>query len=459
MLDLRAHFNRFREQVRRLMESPSGELSRWGRLAVYQIRLWRYCGRQLRRDRLLTVAGDLTYKTLLSIIPLLVIFMLVVSLVAGGTDFGSRALQYVFDILNISEIRMKEGGVDLPSQINQIVAEARQRVSAAAIIGFIFLFFVATNALGTLEAATNRIWQVSEKRSFWRRWAMFWLILTVGPLAVAVALYLGTALEGRALASGVPTYLTGLGEWAVTLLGVWFVLYLVYTLLPNAEVRFRAAMTGAIVAGTVWHVLGRYAFQIYMQYAIGPHNIYGNLSVVPVFFMWIYVTWIIVLFGCELAYVVQNMRDLARAEADQQARRESRFLPAEFAALVVALAATKRFLSGNGPTPLTTFVDAAGVARPHVREIVSRLEDAQVLVRTAPRGHEDEPAWTLARDPSTVQVADVLQAAAGQLPTPADPDLMPLHRRAKEVYDRLAACRRQTEGDETLAGIAGNLQP
>lgn len=86
VLNLRHYGQRLRDHLVHLLESPTDELGRLGRIAVYQIRLWRFCGRHLVQDRLMTEAGDITFKTLLGLIPALVIFLLVINFFSRPGD-------------------------------------------------------------------------------------------------------------------------------------------------------------------------------------------------------------------------------------------------------------------------------------------------------------------------------------------------------------------------------------
>jgi membrane protein len=181
MLGLKDAWNRLRAHLEHLVESPLDEFGRLGRLGVYQIRLWRFCGRQLVHDRLMTVAGDLSFKTLLALIPALVL-LLVINFFSRGVEIGQQAEESLFRALNITELRLRVGGeeTNLAGEVHKLVEAARGRISAAAAIGIVMLFYITMNVLATIEVAANRVWHIREKRSPWRRFVMFWLLLTLG---------------------------------------------------------------------------------------------------------------------------------------------------------------------------------------------------------------------------------------------------------------------------------------
>jgi membrane protein len=407
------------------------------------------------------ISGHLTFKTLLGIVPVLVLLLMIIRFFWHGSNVGKEVLDAICGALNISDIRIQAGGqeVDLAEKINEIVKEAMKNVSAAAAVGILILFYLAMSVLATIEEAMNRIWQVRTSRPLWRRAILFWLVLTLGPPAIALAYYASSRIHNPA--SMLPEGLQAFWGGAVAVVGNCFVLFVVYKLLPNTRVRTVAALAGAAVAGTLWQLLAKTAFDIYLQQATGYTRMYGTLAIVPLFCLWLYVTWFFVLIGCEVAFVVQNYGDLVRAVAQEQRRGESRFLAAEFVALVAMTLVAERFRKGTGPAPLTALASATGVEQVHLEELLRRLESAKLLVRLAPSGlvgESLEPAWLPARDPKTVTVADVILAARRQLPLPAEAIHDALHHRVRSAYDGIEKDRAVSAGRVSVADLATEME-
>jgi len=460
MLGLKDAWNRLRGHLEHLVESPLDEFGRLGRLGVYQIRLWRFCGRQLVHDRLMTVAGDLSFKTLLALIPATVLLLLVVDFFSRGVEIGRQVEESLFSALNITELRLRVGGeeTNLATEIHKLVEAARGRISAAAAIGIVMLFYITMNVLATIEVAANRVWHIREKRSLWRRFVMFWLLLTLGPPAAALAVYVSHYIYAQA--ETLPGWLSVCGRGGVGLVATWFVMFVFYKLLPNTAVRSKAALAAALVAGTLWDVVAREAFAYYVSHAAGYGRIYGSLGVLPLFFLWVYVTWLLVLFGCELAYVIQNFEDLARAEAMERSRERGRFLDADFVALVAMALAARRFRDGRGPTPLSAMVGAAGVDSPDLLEVLGRLEAAGLLARTPWRLQgAEETAYLPARDPASITVAEVMRSAGNLQPLPTDASHLSLHREVSAVYERAENGRAEAAGRVTVADLIARAEP
>ncbi len=143
----------------------------------------------------------------------------------------------------------------------------------------------------------------------------YWALVTLGPLVLLAVLYLGELAFD--VAQGVPILGPLLGGFARFHSAVpgFVLLLLAYKLMPNTHVRWRPAIWGAAVAATLW-ALSRWGFGLYVGKALPYMKLYGALGLIPLFLFWLYLTWLIVLFGMELAYTLQAMkgRDFDRLE-------------------------------------------------------------------------------------------------------------------------------------------------
>ena len=458
MVNLKDYRNRLAGRVAGLRDRSPDELGRLGRMAVYQLRLWPLCWQRVLQDRLITVAGHLTFKTLLGLIPVLVLFLLIVNFFWREGDAGNQLQDAVFRALSITEIRIEVDGedVDLAQKINSIVSAAQANMNAAAAVGIAVLFYLAMSVLATIEGAMNRIWQVRQSRPLWKRLILFWLVLTLGPPAAAAAYYASGYVQGYigTGASLLPEWLQVLWGGAIALAANCFVLFILYKLLPNVAVRTRAALAGAVVAGVLWHLMAKTAFEIYIGQATGYSRMYGNLAVVPLFFLWLYVTWLFVLFGFEVAYVVQNFKGLL--QADVLSRDRDRFLAADFLGLMAMAVVARRFREGQGPTPLATLVEAAGIGQADLEDLLGRLESAGLLARTPQSAAADDAAcaYLPAREPHAMTAAEITQAVHGVLPVPIDSAHLALHKQVRAAYERLRSDRSLAAGGVTVADLA-----
>lgn len=386
--------------------------SGWARrLVSHQLRLWRVVLRQFGRDKLGTVAGDLTFKTLLSLIPVLVIVALVVDFFTSDGQLGRRVLQSLFESLHIDALQITVDGeqVEAAAWVNDLVATIRQRISAAAAVGLVFLFGLAVNMLSTMETAMNRIWSVSSKRSLWRKLTMFWLVLTLGPPLAALAVHLsGRLAESTASA---PVWLTTLGRFGVELLAVWAVLVLLYRALPNTRVRWWPALVGALVAGTLWHLVAKNAFALYVDNAVNYRQIYGSLALLPLFLLWVHLTWVLLLVGSELAFVVQYTDELDPQGARiEQAESSSGGLCRPLAAVLAAVTCCGRFQRGQGASSLALLARAARSEPERLAPDLERLVAAGLLAG----GCEQDHGYLPGRPAERIRLGAVVDAVAAE---------------------------------------------
>lgn len=242
--------------------------------------------RRAREARLAQVAGSLTFTTLLSMVPLLAV---------------SFALFTRFPIFRRLEVAIEQGllGNLLPAEIGRTVLKHLGQFSANAVgltwLGSLFLLATAVALLLTVENALNQIWQVRKARPFLRRVGVYLLLLAIGPPVVGVALlatsYAVAAATGWV--SGGPPALRLAVEVAPLVLGAAS-MGLVFRLVPNAPVRRRHAAVGGLLA-SLGIEAGKRGFTLYLLHMPSYKAVYGTFATVPLFLLWLYFSWIVML--------------------------------------------------------------------------------------------------------------------------------------------------------------------
>ena len=239
--------------------------------------------RRARQERLLQVAGSLTFTTLLSVVPFLAV---------------SFALFTRFPILSRFEAMLETDVLAnlLPADIAHTVIRYLHRFSANASeltwIGSLFLLLAAIAMLFTVENAFNQIWNVKHARPLLRRVGLYLLALVVGPPVLGASLWASTYLLGLSMGMLGPvpasaTFVLSLGPAALN----WMVLTSLFHYLPNTKVRWRDAMVGGLIA-SVSLELGKRGFATYMLKIPTYKAVYGAFAVFPVFLLWIYFSWL-----------------------------------------------------------------------------------------------------------------------------------------------------------------------
>jgi membrane protein len=189
----------------------------------------------------------------------------------------------------------------------------------------------------------------------------------------------------------------------------WVLLFLLYALMPNTHVSVRAAMIGSLVGSLLWEA-AKIGFQIYVVKAVPYSNIYGSIGLIPLFLFWIYVTWLIVLFGLILTYTLQTFG--GRLPRKLRDRRGVLLHGDPDWMLPIMCEVGSAFDEGNSINQ-QKLADQIGLSSREVREMTDQLIEANMLRRVA--GEED--SLTLARPAERIQIADILNLAHHVRPT------------------------------------------
>lgn len=443
-----------RRRIARLLTAPHEELGHWARFVQFQIQLWRFCARRLRANNAMAMSAALSFRTIFALVPLLVLAALAAKSLGFAED-GKRMLRDVV-LKGLSRsagvaatapspasapAEGAGGGADgLVAQIESVVETVENELTMGQLgpIGAVLLVWAALTLLTTVERCLNRIFGATRSRSLGRRILLYWSVVTLSPLALLAASRVGD----RAVAAfqDVPylSWLVRLAGWGGPIVVAVVLLAALYRLMPNTHVRFRTAARGAVVAVPLW-LLAFWAFGLYAA-KVGSRSIPGALGLPPVFLVWLNLSWLIFLFGAELAHTAANVRRMELTE-----RAERRVLgPWDF--LAAALAVVRGHALGAGPVSVEQVSATLALPVESAERLLSDLAAANVLSRVA----GGEAAYVPARPAAAIRVSHVLRAAC---PDAAGPG------RAKstgDVAEAVERARRRSDAaleDLTVADI------
>lgn len=252
----------------------------------------RLVGGQFIRHQGLQSAAALTFTTLLSLVPLMTV---------------SLAVFYAFPIADQVEDRLR-GWLfsNFVPAVSEVLQHHLQDFSAKAShlsgAGFAMLLVVALMLMMNIDAALNRIWNARAPRSRATKFLIYWAVLTLGPVLIALSM-LATSWLGQlpGLASVSRGSLGHLLVAATPMLASLAAFTLTYTVVPNVRVRFVHALAGGMVASVLFE-LAKHGFVLYLRAFPTYEAIYGALAVVPIFLVWLYLSWVVVLLGAEVAH-------------------------------------------------------------------------------------------------------------------------------------------------------------
>lgn len=347
-------------------------------LAVF----WRFY-----EERGLQTAGSLTYTTLLSLVPLFTVALAVSTAFPVFDDTVGALQEFVLENF-LPDAR----GIDTIA--DQITAFT-QNAGRLTAIGLGFFFVTAVMLMMTIDVSLNRLFRVQRSRPLVQQVLIYWAVLTLGPVLI------GGSLSMTSFAVGASLGWLQLGFAADVVLGVLPFIFtcaaltLLYGIVPYRAVKLRDALIGGVVAGIAFELAKR-GFAIYLARFPTYTLIYGAFATIPIFLLWLYLSWVVVLAGATLTAMLPAYR---LAEGGPLPGRD-------FMDALIVLSVLARTQEKGGPMRLAQISNQVRVV-PHRCEAV--LERAGRLGWTA---RTDKDGWVLARDADDLRVADLYRAFA-----------------------------------------------
>ncbi len=340
-------------------------------------------------------AAALTYTTVLSLVPFLAIAFSVLK------GLGAQ---------NALEPLLQQVAGDSEETISRLIAYVNNtNMKSVGAIGLLMLIATVISLMGSIEEAFNAVWGVRETRSLQRRFSDYLSVVIVGPILLLAATSMTSSLQSQWMLQWLIQN-TYFGDAILLLfrflpyLSVWIAMVFLYIFIPNTRIRFASAVTGGIIAGTAWELAqwGYFHFQV----GVANYNaIYGTLAAVPIFLVWIYTSWLIVLFGLEIVFAHQHR---GHGLPVFSAHRLSALAREELA--VALLVQVSLHFQKDGIPPSASFLaDELNVPQTLLGSVLDEMEQLGFLVATS----GNLPGWLPAREPSEVQVSDVIGALRG----------------------------------------------
>ena len=399
--------------LKEILTSPTEELGRWSRFVWFQFKLWPHCARLLKVNRSGQQAAALSYHTVFGIVPLAIIILMVFQLFPGYSESGVQAREALYDYFNLSNIEYplddKEGSetIKLTEKIDEITeqftANLNKKKGAITFFSLAIVMWAAIGLLTTTERAFNSIWHVGRGRNILQRIVNYWTLLTLGPLLLILAFYFSTSsLIENGLNNGTMTFLRPVVPYLITVLALFFL----YFLMPNTKVSPKAAIWGAAIAGLVW-TGAKYLFAFYVIKFIPNKKIYGVMGIIPLSVLWIYITWMIVLFGLYLTYTTQYLKTLD-ADAIKKLKKEQEFFViTDFTVIRIMAYALEVFRDKVGVLSAEMISKRLEIPIDLCGMILDHLVGEGLLLSVA----EPESGVVLAGDANNITLGDISRAA------------------------------------------------
>ena len=258
-------------------------------------------------DNCLGQASSLAYTTLLSLVPLLTLVFGILAAFPAFQGIKEQMQQLLFDNLIATS----------GEQVQSYLMGFTQKTSQLTAIGIAFLIMTALLMVRTIDKALNHIWHTSRDRSLISSFMVYWSMLTVAPLLLGISIFITSYLFSlpvlhTMLMPGMMNLLLSLTPFFTSTLA--FTLF--YLLIPNRKVPLHYAFIGGLVAALLFDGAKR-GFALYVTHSDVYETIYGALATVPLFLLWIYVSWVVVLLGAEITYCL-SVFQWKSTDADRQ---------------------------------------------------------------------------------------------------------------------------------------------
>lgn len=356
--------------------------------ARFGLMVWR----RFWQDDCLTMAGVLSYSTLLSLVPLTAVALAIIAAFPVFDQWTVALQEFVFRNF------VPAAGEAVQEYLMAFVEKASQLTTA----GTLFLIVTALWLIANVETTFNRIWRVHRARSLIGRFTTYWAALTVSPLLLGASLALTSYLTTLLLQQdpgdtlGVSHFVFVMTPFLASTLGIT----LLYLIVPNRRVNIRYAVAGGVLAALLFELAKR-GFTTYIASVPTYQNIYGALAAIPIFLIWIFLSWLVILLGAEFAACLHSFR-----------RRPPGTVPVpDFHAVYRVIGQLYRAQqNGEGLTVAQILDYEPGVNEEQIMLLLARLEPQRIV-------HRNETGrWMLSRDPGVLTLMDVYHTA--QVPIP-----------------------------------------
>ena len=318
--------------------------------------------------RMVNSASALTYSTLLAIVPI----MAVVFAVARGFGYN----KYIEDWFREALASQPQAAEIIIGFVNSYLVHTKSGIFLG--VGLVFMLWTVIMLINNIEQTFNYIWQVKKPRSLFRTitdyMAMFLLVPIIIVITSGFSIFIATVsdnIEGYVLLAPVMRFFIALLPY----LFMSAVFVALYVFMPNTKVKFSCAIVPGILAGVAMQIVQ--LFYIHSQIWVSSYNaIYGSFAALPLFMLWVQISWTICLFGAELCYTSQNLEDYAfRAQTEDISHRYRLML-----CVILASKVCKRFEQGGKPYTALDLKLETGIPVRIVNDLLYELMRVHVII-------------------------------------------------------------------------------
>jgi membrane protein len=344
-----------------------------------------------------------------------------------------------FGVHNRIEPMLQDLLAPLGEQGNEITSRLvdfidHMNVGVLGSVGLALLIYTVVSLMEKIEESFNSIWHVTQLRSLGERFSRYLSVLLIGPILVFSAV----GITAMAFDSDIVQQILAIEPFGSLVLGLGKLMpyalvigafTFFYMFIPNARVRFAPALVGGVAGGILWQSAG-WAFALFVASSTRYSAIYSSFAILVLFLIWLYVSWLILLFGADISFYVQHPEYLYAMPGEPRLSNRMR----ERLGLAVMSHIASNFVEGRPPWTLQQLTQRLGIPMHAVNVVLDALEDSGLLTKS----HDDPPAYLPARDLNDVSVAELISAIrrAGE-DRFLDPESLSVPARADELEKRI----------------------
>ena len=403
-----------------VQEVDSGKIATSSRLRRFA-HFAQFVAKSFQRNQCPVRASALAYTTLLALVPVLAFAVSVSTsmLQKQGEEPIDRLINqfvdYAAPALDLEEVGT-EGREKVVTQITGFIS--RINTETIGVASVLVLLFVAISLLRTIEAAMNHIWGVAHGRPWFKSVVYYWAAMTLGPIFLASAITLTTSphLQSTQVMLNRIPFLGTLILYALPFLILTVGFAAFYAFMPNTRVKFSAALVGGAVGGCLWQI-NNMLNVIYVSRAETYTTVYGSLAILPLFLVGLYISWLIVLLGAQVAYAFQNREAYIQEKQAERVNERGR----EFLALRLMTSIAQNFQQGERPLSAVELSNRLNITSRLVCNVLATLVRAGLLVEVSGTDIGYSPGRPLRRI-TAYDVLCALRAGQGIEPTTREDD-------------------------------------
>ena len=381
-----------------LWEKDLSKLPAWQSHAIHLIRILQAVTRDLTGGLPTLRAMSLVYTTLLSLVPLLAVSFSVLK----GMGAHNEIKPMLLNVLS----PLGSGGVEITEHLLTFVDNIK--VGVLGFVGIALLFYTVISLIQKIERAFNSTWRITSYRSIAERFSDYLSVIMVGPVLIFVAIGITAGISNSSFVSALNaiepfgTLLLLIGKILPYILIIGAFTF-IYTIIPNTKVKFKSALTGAVISGLLWETTG-WLFTSFVANSTNYTAVYSSFAVLMIFMIWLYLSWLILLIGSSISYYHQHPERISNRH---QLLRLSCRMREKIAMLIMFKIADHFHFDNPKLWTQTSLAKSLDISSDAIDLVVKSLEDKNLIMRCG----KDNDAFTPSKSLEHITIKDIWDSA------------------------------------------------